>query len=83
MNQENFMRLALEQAKLAKTAGDLPFGAVVVQGDKVVGKGRAENNTVGVVFAPYRQRKTLYSLVNSIVNYGTMLYSQNFDGNAF
>src|SRR3989338_7398073 len=49
MNQENFMRLALEQAKLAKAAGDLPFGAVVIQGDKVVGKGRAENNTVGDV----------------------------------
>ena len=45
--QENFMSLALEQAKLAKAAGDLPFGAIVVQGDKVVGKGRAENNTIG------------------------------------
>ncbi|HWW38686.1 deaminase [Pedobacter sp.] len=38
MNHEDFMRLALEQAKLAKSAGDLPFGAIVVQGDKVVGK---------------------------------------------
>jgi tRNA(adenine34) deaminase len=49
MNHEDFMRLAFEQAKLAKVAGDLPFGAVVVQSDKVVGKGRAENNTIGDV----------------------------------
>ena len=48
-SQEKFMQLALEQAKLAKSSGDLPFGAVVVQGDKVVGKGKAENNTTGDV----------------------------------
>lgn len=43
------MQLALEQAKKAKAAGDLPFGAVVVHADKVVGQGRAENNTIGDV----------------------------------
>ena len=48
-NHEKFMNLALEQAKLAKAAGDLPFGAIVVQGNKIVGKGRAENNTIGDV----------------------------------
>jgi len=47
--QEHFMSLALEQAKLAKAAGDLPFGAVIVQDNKVVGSGRAENNTIGDV----------------------------------
>lgn len=49
--QESFMMLALEQAKLAKAAGDLPFGAIVVQGDRVVGVGKAENNTIGDVTA--------------------------------
>jgi len=48
-NEESFMKLALEQAQLAKASGDLPFGAIVVQGNKVVGKGHAENNTVGDV----------------------------------
>ncbi len=43
------MTLALEQAKLAKQAGDLPFGAIVVQGERAVGKGRAKNNTTGDV----------------------------------
>lgn len=34
-----FMRLALEQAELARAAGEVPVGAVVVQGDRVVGRG--------------------------------------------
>lgn len=46
---ETFMRLAIEEAKIAKLAGDLPFGAVVVCNDKIVGKGHAENNTIGDV----------------------------------
>ena len=47
--EEDFMKLALEQAKLAKSSGDFPFGAVVVQSDRVVGRGHAENNTTGDV----------------------------------
>jgi tRNA(adenine34) deaminase len=39
------MRLALNQAKLAKKNGDFPFGAIVVCEDKVVGKGKCENIT--------------------------------------
>jgi tRNA(adenine34) deaminase len=33
---EQFMRLALEQAALARQNGDMPFGAVVVRGAEVV-----------------------------------------------
>ncbi|KQT11059.1 CMP deaminase [Ramlibacter sp. Leaf400] len=33
------MRLALEQAEQARAAGEVPVGAVVVQGDRVVGRG--------------------------------------------
>jgi tRNA(adenine34) deaminase len=46
---ENFMRVAIEEAKIAKMAGDLPFGAIVVCSGKIVGKGHAENNTTGDV----------------------------------
>lgn len=33
---ERFMRLALDQAERARTTGDVPVGAVVVQGDEVL-----------------------------------------------
>lgn len=37
---EHFMRLALAQARLALAAGEVPVGAVVVQGERVIGVGR-------------------------------------------
>jgi tRNA(adenine34) deaminase len=37
---EAFMRFAIEQARLAASAGEVPVGAVVVQGDRVIGAGR-------------------------------------------
>lgn len=46
---EHFMRSAIEEAKAGMAAGDLPFGAVVVCKDKIIGKGHAENNTSGDV----------------------------------
>src|SRR5512140_2650667 len=36
---ERFMRVALEQARLAAEAGEVPVGAVVVMGGEVVGAG--------------------------------------------
>jgi tRNA(adenine34) deaminase len=36
---ERYMRLALEQARAAGTAGEVPVGAVVVAGEVVVGAG--------------------------------------------
>lgn len=36
---EQFMREALAQARLALAAGEVPVGAVVVQGDRIVGRG--------------------------------------------
>jgi tRNA(adenine34) deaminase len=44
-----YMQLAVEQAQQAKKQGDLPFGAVVVCGDTVIGQGKAEDGTVGDV----------------------------------
>lgn len=49
LNDNEFMKAALAEAKLAKAAGDLPFGAVVVKNNEIVGRGRAENNTAGDV----------------------------------
>lgn len=39
MNHEQYMRLALEEARRAEQAGEVPVGAVVVLGDRVVGAG--------------------------------------------
>jgi tRNA(adenine34) deaminase len=38
-NDEYFMREALKQAKLAYDAGEVPVGAVVVWGDKIISRG--------------------------------------------
>jgi len=39
MSHEQFMRRALEEALRARDAGEVPVGAVVVSGDRVVGTG--------------------------------------------
>jgi len=48
-NHDQFMLAAIEEAKIAVAAGDLPFGAVVVHEGKIVGRGRAADNTTGDV----------------------------------
>jgi tRNA(adenine34) deaminase len=35
-----FMGLALEEARLAEAVGEVPIGAVIVQGGEVIGRGR-------------------------------------------
>lgn len=39
MDHDPFMRAALEQARLALDAGEVPIGAVVRLGDEIVGRG--------------------------------------------
>ncbi|GAB4122697.1 MAG: hypothetical protein Fur0026_14700 [Sideroxydans sp.] len=39
MNDEDYMRAALEQARLAAEAGEVPVGAVVVRDGEIVGRG--------------------------------------------
>ena len=46
-DHESFMRLALEQARLAADAGEVPIGAVAVAGGTVVGRGY--NRPIGAV----------------------------------
>jgi len=44
---ERFMRLALEQAERAATSGELPVGAVLVSGDRVVAAGHNRSEATG------------------------------------
>ena len=46
-DHESFMRLALEQARLAADAGEVPIGAVAVASGTVVGRGY--NRPIGAV----------------------------------
>jgi tRNA(adenine34) deaminase len=40
MNDEEWMTIALEEARAAAAAGDVPVGAIVVEGDHILGRGR-------------------------------------------
>ena len=40
MTDEHWMSFALEEARAAAAAGDVPVGAVIVIGDRIVGRGR-------------------------------------------
>ncbi len=40
MHDEEWMQIALEEARAAAAVGDVPVGAIVVHGDAIVGRGR-------------------------------------------
>ena len=40
MEDEHWMAIALEEARAAAAVGDVPVGAIVVQGESIVGRGR-------------------------------------------
>jgi tRNA(adenine34) deaminase len=40
MNDEHWMSVALQEARAAAAAGDVPVGAVIVIDDRIVGRGR-------------------------------------------
>lgn len=48
-NDKRFMALAISEAEKAKERGDWPFGALVVQNGKVVGRGHTKDKTGGDV----------------------------------
>ena len=43
MNQ--YLQLAIEEARVAQASGDYPYGAVLVRGDEIIGVGRNHMNT--------------------------------------
>ena len=45
VRDERYMRLALDEARKAERAGEIPVGAVVVLGDEVIGRG--SNSAIG------------------------------------
>ena len=45
--REDFMRLALEEARLAQLGGDVPVGAVIVRGAEVVARAHNEREACG------------------------------------
>ena len=47
MNRDDFMRAALDQARLAFEAGEVPIGAVIVIGDEIIA--RAFNQPIGAI----------------------------------
>jgi tRNA(adenine34) deaminase len=46
VNDEKWMRLALEEAALARAAGEVPVGAVIVRGGELLAKGH--NSPIGL-----------------------------------
>ena len=44
-NHELWMRVALEEADAASVSGEIPVGAIVVSGDRIVGRGH--NRSIG------------------------------------
>ena len=45
-NHESWMRVALEEAAVASVHGEIPVGAIVVAGDRIVGRGH--NRSIGL-----------------------------------
>ena len=69
---ERFMRLALAQAERARAAGEVPVGAVVVQGDRVIGAGH--NAPLG------RSDPTAHAEVIALRQAGEALGNYRLDG---
>jgi cytosine/creatinine deaminase len=42
---DEYMQIAIQEAKAAKSAGDYPYGAVLVRGGEIIGRGRNQENT--------------------------------------
>jgi tRNA(adenine34) deaminase len=46
VNHERYMELALAEAEAAAAAGEAPVGALIVQGDRILGRGRNEREAL-------------------------------------
>ena len=75
-SDERFIRLALEEAKLASAAGEVPVGAVIVLGDDILAK--AHNNSISMNdSSAHAEVLAIRRAGDSIGNYrltGTTLY---------
>jgi len=70
------MRLALEQARLAEVAGEVPVGAIIVQGEEILAIGH--NKPIGLHDpTAHAEIQVLRQAANKVQNYrltGTTLY---------
>jgi len=51
MEADDYMRVALEEAELAKSEGELPFGAVVVHKEVIISRGHSKERKLKTVLA--------------------------------
>ena len=51
MTDVEYMTIALQLAKQAADEGEVPVGAVIVKGDKIIGRGRNRRESVGNALA--------------------------------
>jgi tRNA(Arg) A34 adenosine deaminase TadA len=51
MEADDYMRVAIEEAELAKSEGELPFGAVVVHKDVIITRGHSKEKKLKTVLA--------------------------------
>ncbi|HSG28851.1 MAG TPA: nucleoside deaminase, partial [Candidatus Krumholzibacterium sp.] len=51
MTRDEYMAEALDQARKAGELGEVPIGAVIVLGDRIIGRGHNEVETRGMVTA--------------------------------
>jgi tRNA(adenine34) deaminase len=76
-NDEKWMRLALEEASLARTAGEVPVGAVIIRGEELLAK--AHNSPIFLSDpSAHAELLTIRRASAAIGNYrlaGTTLYT--------
>ena len=64
---EKYMRLALEEAKLALEADEVPIGAIIVAGGRIVGRGHNLVETLTDVTA-HAEIQAITAAVETYVN---------------
>ena len=62
---EQFMRRALVEAELARDAGEIPVGAVVVAGDRIIARAHNLTETLGDVTA-HAEMQVITSAANQL-----------------
>lgn len=65
INDEGFMRKALAEAELALRAGEIPIGAIIVCGDRIISRAHNLTKTLGDVTA-HAEMQAITSAANTL-----------------
>lgn len=65
INDEGFMRKALAEAELALRAGEIPIGAIIVCGDRIISRAHNLTETLGDVTA-HAEMQAITSAANTL-----------------